>query len=250
MQCDQHIIKMPIETAQMLSEGHLLLDNATHDGLCKSFNPKHPCSLWSYASRSNYIWLFELFEELCAEYEYRYGKVHNTYLERREALENPPKNLSDIGLTDFAQAMPEAYKCDDAVQAYHVFYLCDKTFAKWTRRPPPDWWPDNTVLPDTLRQRRINAEKSRTIHLPLKRLPMKEKRKHKPVWKMEVHSSTIKRVAYNIEKEKLLVTFHNDSQYVYDDVTLEDFVLFTKADSKGVWFTENIRSIKEYRKLK
>lgn len=248
MHCDQHVIKMPVESAQMLSEGHHVLDNATHDGLCDPFNPKHPCSLWSYTSRSNYLWLFTLFEALSKEYEYRYGRVHDVYLNRREALATPPKNLPDIGLTPFAQAMPESYKCEDAVEAYHIYYLCDKPFAKWTRRPPPDWWPDRTVLPDTLRQKRLKALSSRTISIPMKRLPSMAKKTKPTVWKMDVDSSTIEKVAYNVDKSKLLVTFKNGGKYVYDDVTLEEFTLFSTADSKGSWFANNIKGIKEFRK--
>ena len=49
-------------------------------------------------------------------------------------------NLPDIGLTEFAQAMPEEYKSEDAVKAYQTYYFNDKKhFAKWTKRNIPSF---------------------------------------------------------------------------------------------------------------
>jgi hypothetical protein len=60
-------------------------------------------------------------------------------------------NLPDIGLTTFAQAMPDEYKNDDVVQAYRDYYNGEKAyFAKWTAhegsrltyndQPEPYWF--------------------------------------------------------------------------------------------------------------
>lgn len=49
MQCDQHIVKMPLETAQMLCTAYpieIAPYGRTH------FN--HPCNLWIRESRANY----------------------------------------------------------------------------------------------------------------------------------------------------------------------------------------------------
>ena len=58
----------------------------------------------------------------------------------------PPEPIvSDTSMTDFAQAMPDEYKDEDAVTAYRTYYINDKQrFAKWEKGvPTPDWWPND-----------------------------------------------------------------------------------------------------------
>lgn len=139
----------------MMSEAHRQIDGSNHPNLCKPSHSNHRCSVWARQSRDNYLWLFRLYTELCAEYQYRYGKPHKT-LFRRRVLSVPPVGLRSVGMTEFAQAMPDEFKNADPVTAYRVFYLVDKSrFATWTRRPPPLWWPDRTVKPDLLRRKRL-----------------------------------------------------------------------------------------------
>ena len=59
-------------------------------------------------------------------------------------LAQPPKNIPDGDLTEFAQAMSHYPDCiveGDAVKAYRNYYHMAKPFAKWEwKRPAPDWW--------------------------------------------------------------------------------------------------------------
>ena len=56
-------------------------------------------------------------------------------------LTKSPINITDRGLTKFAQAMPEQYKNESAVSAYRAYYMGEKyRFAKWTKAPVPEWW--------------------------------------------------------------------------------------------------------------
>lgn len=71
----------------------------------------------------------------------------------------------------------------------------------------------------------------------------------KPLWKLNVVSSTIKQAQYNVAKEKLMIVFVSGDRYVYDDVTVEEFTEFTLAESQGKWFHQNIKP-KTYRKIK
>jgi hypothetical protein len=107
----------------------------------KSTHTKHPCTLWAGRSLSNWTWLSKLTLQLNEEFLYRYRKSidHESASVARE-LSPPP--LPDIGLTEFAQAMPEAYKVPgNPVQAYRNFYVGEKwRFATWTRRRPPKWF--------------------------------------------------------------------------------------------------------------
>ena len=54
------------------------------------------------------------------------------------------RNIPDIGLTEFAQAMshyPDCIVPGDAVQAYRNYYHQAKSFAKWEwGREAPSWW--------------------------------------------------------------------------------------------------------------
>lgn len=71
----------------------------------------------------------------------------------------------------------------------------------------------------------------------------------KPVWKLEIKSSTLARAWYNVETKRLTIEFINGGKYRYENVTLKEFVAFTTAESQGVWFHDNVKDIKEFTKL-
>jgi hypothetical protein len=136
MLCNKHILKMIVETAQLLTTA--FPPGATR---YKHTHVNHPCAKWVRASLSNYGWLMRHACELCNEYTRRYGKVHKTE-EVIASLEEAPA-LDDVGLMPFVQAMPDKYKGPSAVAAYRAYYVGDKArFAKWApRSTPPTWWP-------------------------------------------------------------------------------------------------------------
>ena len=53
MQCDKHVVKMILETAQMLSTS---ARSRGHDVGYKSAYPKHPMTLWVNQSSNNFAW--------------------------------------------------------------------------------------------------------------------------------------------------------------------------------------------------
>jgi hypothetical protein len=62
-------------------------------------------------------------------------------------LNNIPQNINLGDITDFAQAMPDAYKNQDAVAAYRAYYLGEKArFAKWRMGNIPTWWLTNNEV--------------------------------------------------------------------------------------------------------
>ena len=76
-QPDKMLVKMPLETAQMLCTAHRVLDGddyADSVGLYKEAYKNHPCTVWARQSRGNYEWLYTHFLALGMEYTYRYGK--------------------------------------------------------------------------------------------------------------------------------------------------------------------------------
>ncbi len=135
--CDQHVVKMILESVQMLCT---TLNKKGFVTPYKSTHVKHPCVLWVEQSYDNFVWLKQLCEALNQEYRYRYNKSSDhksmAVLAQLEGITYPAN-----GLTDFAQAMPEQYKLPgDAVQAYRSFYRAEKmAFARWTKRSLPEW---------------------------------------------------------------------------------------------------------------
>jgi hypothetical protein len=48
--------------------------------------------------------------------------------------------IPENGLERFPQCMPDQYKHDNPVMAYHNYYIGEKAgFSKWTNREVP-WW--------------------------------------------------------------------------------------------------------------
>jgi hypothetical protein len=134
--CDKHIVKMTLETAQLLCSAHWVNGS---EAPYKLAHKNHPCSIWVRSSLSNYIYLCNLGLALCYEYQYRYKKTHKSQAVIEWCLNNPPE-LSDFGFTSPALAMPEQYKSNDPVKSYRDYYINEKTFAKWKSRDIPFWF--------------------------------------------------------------------------------------------------------------
>lgn len=135
---DKHIIKMPLETAQLLCTAHHL-SNTTFEVPYRVTHQNHPCSKWTRASQSNYLWLCNLGLELCYEYSHRYGKVHKCQSVIFWCFKNIP-DIPNFGLTSFAQALPEDLKDPDPVKAYRQYYIRDKKHLfSWKDREVPSW---------------------------------------------------------------------------------------------------------------
>lgn len=140
--CDKHVVKMILETAQMLCTAHHVLDgDIVPDGIYKATHKNHPCSVWIRESSANYMWAAALFFCLCNEYTQRYGKIHKSHTKIRHIALSLPANIPIGKKTPFALAMPDKYKCDDPVQAYRNYYANEKyPIAKWNYSPTPSWF--------------------------------------------------------------------------------------------------------------
>ena len=133
-QLDKHVVKMPLESAQMLCSA--LIAHGAEDTPYRKAHPKHPCTLWAAKTRTNFRWLVTHGISLSEEYTRRYGKRHKS----QDVIEWCAKqeHLIPIGdLTTFAQAMPEQYKSTDPVTAYRQYYMGEKrTIATWKQNRP------------------------------------------------------------------------------------------------------------------
>ena len=138
MHVDKHVVKMILETCQLLCSVHHMTES-TYEPPYKLAHKNHPCSIWARESLDNYIWLCKLGIELCKEYTFRYGKTHKSEDYIYKLYVNYPP-IKSIGLTNFAQAMPEEYKDKNAVIAYRRYYLNKKrNLFSWKKRNVPYW---------------------------------------------------------------------------------------------------------------
>jgi len=156
---DKHIVKMPLETCQMLSivcsekwgYGFGTIPKAdgepykTTSGAFRN----HPCTIWANSFVNNWQWLLAHGLALCEEYTERYGKIHtchNSLLAAKEILPTAdPQGRSGKGPTPFIFAGPDEFKYDDTVDIYtkYKMYIASKPWVKdnYLRLPDrkPDW---------------------------------------------------------------------------------------------------------------
>jgi hypothetical protein len=157
---DRHVVKMILETCQILSTAHRMLDGTPTPATTKSGRKtiryvlpddrdttlyqathiNHPSCVWARKSTENYKWLHEHLMALLNEYTFRYGKVHNC-LPIAIRLYTPPNNLPVGIFTDPTPAMDNKYIVHgSSLKSYRNYYSLGKTHLhKWTKRSAPDW---------------------------------------------------------------------------------------------------------------
>ena len=139
--CDKHVVKMILETAQLLYTAHWMLNpELLPPDSYKKTHVNHPCAIWIRESLANYIWATHLGIELCKEYTFRYGKTHKTQYMLEWLVSNHPVGLVDIGITEIRQAMPDECKRANPVDGYRTYYLEKKKhLLKYSHRSTPDF---------------------------------------------------------------------------------------------------------------
>lgn len=173
---DKHVVKMLLETVQLLYTAHWVkaypelvnykapIQLAKYQKTLKepesiqtAPSPKsdpdshgyrpchvnHPCAKWARETIGNYKWLATLGLELAVEYTYRYKKQHSCEEHIVWLYYNLPDNMHCPFRTPFAIAMDEEYKVsEDPVECYRNYYNTSKKergLIKYTKRPIPDW---------------------------------------------------------------------------------------------------------------
>jgi hypothetical protein len=142
--CDQHVVKMILESVQILCTA---LSKLEIDTPYKPTHVNHPCVLWAGESYDNFLWLKDLTLCLNDEYRYRFDKtVDHRSIEVLRSIS--AHRYARHGLTPFAQAMPEKYRIPgDAVTAYRQFYSAEKRhFARWSGREKPGWFAEGLAM--------------------------------------------------------------------------------------------------------
>ena len=165
--CDKHVVKMILESAQMLSTAHWIMLLAVNKKSIADFkrmkdmkdylyentseklqppyrltHPRHPCTIWTHQTKQNYEWHLELFKHLCEEYTKRYKRTHKSEQYYEWFKNNIPSGIIDSKLQDFPICMKDEYKISkDPVVCYRFYYIKDKSrFAKWKYTNSPNWY--------------------------------------------------------------------------------------------------------------
>jgi len=136
---DKHIVKMPLETCQMLSiiysdwyygVGKLYKSDGTPYRTAHGAFRNHPCTQWAAANQYNLAWLIAHGIALCNEYTARYNKRHTCYDPIIQAVAiydlcfDDSVSQSYRKVTHFTRAMPESIKFDttiDTITAYKQY---------------------------------------------------------------------------------------------------------------------------------
>lgn len=149
-QHDKHVVKMTLETAQLLSQAVRLTPEwkpyFNRKDVYKVTHPHHPSSRWCRRSVPNLFWLVKHGIALCDEYSHRFWRKHassKVIYEVADKIGKLPALEGCDELTTFSQAMPVEFQQDNPVLAYRRYYLETKILpeSNWTnrRRDLPDW---------------------------------------------------------------------------------------------------------------
>ena len=164
---DKHIVKMPIEYAQLMSTAHRLLDGEMYIGktaigrnikrwrlhderediLYKASHINHPSAIWVRESIENYFQMYKLYMAVLSEFTNRYGKIHGSS-KPSIALIRPPSNIPMVKGTQLPQCMPEMCKVkNNPILAYRNYYIVEKnSFASWKNREIPEWFQTKDIM--------------------------------------------------------------------------------------------------------
>jgi hypothetical protein len=167
---DSHVVKMILESCQLLSTAHRLLDgkmsvvsvvspktgkvrkkkvwvlpDARESILYQATHINHPSAIWCRESKDNYLWLYNHTVELTREYTFRYGKRHKC-CDLLGWLGAVPHNIAEVPFTQPTPAMdPKYIISSDSVENYRNYYNHGKVHLhKYKKRSPPEWLVYNT----------------------------------------------------------------------------------------------------------
>jgi two-component SAPR family response regulator len=130
---DKHVVKMILESAQLMSTAHHKLNSNIAIYLYKPTHVNHPSNVWVRESAEHYEWLYQHFLALCNEYTNRYHKVHATYTKLNKYLQTTPIALQRKGFTEPPCAMPDVYKVKSSLLSYRKYYESEKFFNEQDR---------------------------------------------------------------------------------------------------------------------
>lgn len=142
LHCDVHVVKMILETTQILCTVRHLSGNPVPGGY-KPTHANHPCTKWAIESEGNYLWLYSLLCELHDEYEYRFAKIHASKRYLTPLIKFDSSDFPMGPRTPFIFCGPESCIRESVVASYRALYRLKaqtmKRPMRWTKTPAPAW---------------------------------------------------------------------------------------------------------------
>jgi hypothetical protein len=168
--CDKHCVKMILESAQLLSSAHRVLDGKKeenfliskktgkkrkyttyvlenkemNENLYSVYGINLPSTVWTRSWAENYKWVFQLFTELLNELYKRYGTVHKSKM-LLPYLSYLPQNIWHRENGDISEPPKLVGKDNndllsyDVVTAYRESYKRKKIVKTW-KNGKPFWY--------------------------------------------------------------------------------------------------------------
>ena len=124
VQYNKHVVKMILESAQMLCTAHHVLGSNV-DIPYKLSHKNHPSAIWVRENSIHYDWLYFHMQALGFEYTKRYGKEHMSITKCRH-LHVHPENIPHEPFMQPPQCMPDEYKDKCSIKAYWNYYIGEK----------------------------------------------------------------------------------------------------------------------------
>ena len=172
---DRHVVKMILETAQLLSTAHRVIDGEEYVGqtqtgrkakrwrlsgnadaiMYAATHINHPSAVWVRENSANYNWLYDHLLALGREYTHRYGRTHLTIDKLKDILEDAPENIEQSNvMTKMPSCMDKQYIVSaDPIINYRNYYNYGKTdLLRWSNRPPPQWIDGTVIVTDGKKQ--------------------------------------------------------------------------------------------------
>ena len=172
---DRHVVKMILETAQLLSTAHRVIDGEEYVGQSQSGRKakrwrlsgnvdaimyaathiNHPSAVWVRENSANYDWLYDHLLALGSEYTHRYGRTHLTIDKLKDILKDSPQNIKQSNvMTKMPSCMDKQYIVSvDPITNYRNYYNYGKTdLLRWSNRPPPQWIDGTIIMTDGKKQ--------------------------------------------------------------------------------------------------
>lgn len=126
---DQHVVKMTIESAQILSTA-LYVRGVRSSSLYDPTHQNHPCTVAACVDPDYFGWVARHGLALACEYRRRYGRTHASEIViKRATVYHPPRGRTP---NYWPLAMPEEFQQSDPHAAYCA-YLAVK-YNSWRQR--------------------------------------------------------------------------------------------------------------------
>lgn len=138
--CDQHIVKMILESAQLLCSVTLLMGGIAP---YKLTHENHPCTKWLLENERHWDFLISLVAELNIEYKRRFNHIENHKSFDVILRLEKPKYLSNFPIKEYVVVTDRVEKLplEKTIQAYRKYYR-QKFFEfpmRWSNIEKPDW---------------------------------------------------------------------------------------------------------------